>query len=343
MTEIITIKRNFSNLVLEAHPWSLAQFIMWLDIKVSEYKVNGYMVLDDDKATKPRWLTDIGLSDVDESQEPYPVALLTSQPNKKHVIEANNCNVDPQNTDTVLNGEDDSQLNVIFPPSGGIDNFQGTEIPESVESQQNGESIGAEMNGMPKLEKEDDDVETCLHQGTFVVNDTGVCSDGNDSAESCDTAESELPILVKMDDFGTPSKMEPRIVICHDSSSCTRPSRKLPQADKARLIRRKPLTSGFHGGKQFVWGSKHDFSSFKPKGRRYNNYTQEQRQRIAELSMQMGPSLAARELSKELKLPISESTVRSIRTRYTVTRSKSSHSTLLSRKHTFGRRSSSPD
>jgi hypothetical protein len=29
----------------EAQPWTLTQFVMWLDLKLSEFKIKGYMVL----------------------------------------------------------------------------------------------------------------------------------------------------------------------------------------------------------------------------------------------------------------------------------------------------------
>lgn len=41
------IKEDFANIVesITLQPWTLLQFIVWLDLKLAEYKINGYMVL----------------------------------------------------------------------------------------------------------------------------------------------------------------------------------------------------------------------------------------------------------------------------------------------------------
>lgn len=55
-------------MVLQAPQWTLTQFVLWLDLKVAEYKVNGYMVLDDKTKTMPRWIEE----DVLETQPTAP-------------------------------------------------------------------------------------------------------------------------------------------------------------------------------------------------------------------------------------------------------------------------------
>ena len=45
MIDLCRIKEDFSVLVKEAQPWTLTQFVMWLDLKLSEFKIKGYMVL----------------------------------------------------------------------------------------------------------------------------------------------------------------------------------------------------------------------------------------------------------------------------------------------------------
>lgn len=39
------VKQLFSNMMKRVQPWILSHFIMWLDLKIAEYKVLGYMVL----------------------------------------------------------------------------------------------------------------------------------------------------------------------------------------------------------------------------------------------------------------------------------------------------------
>ncbi|VDI19647.1 Hypothetical predicted protein [Mytilus galloprovincialis] len=58
MIDLSKIKEDFSVLVKEAQPWTLTQFVMWLDLKLSEFKIKGYMVLDHNIKTKPKWLVD---------------------------------------------------------------------------------------------------------------------------------------------------------------------------------------------------------------------------------------------------------------------------------------------
>lgn len=44
--DLVDVKQLFSNMMRRVQPWILSHFIMWLDLKVAEYKVLGYMVLD---------------------------------------------------------------------------------------------------------------------------------------------------------------------------------------------------------------------------------------------------------------------------------------------------------
>lgn len=68
MMDLCQIKKDFSQMVLQAPQWTLTQFVLWLDLKVAEYKVNGYMVLDDKTKTVPRWIEE----DVLETQPTAP-------------------------------------------------------------------------------------------------------------------------------------------------------------------------------------------------------------------------------------------------------------------------------
>ena len=43
--DLCQIKKDFSQMVLQVPQWTLTQFVLWLDLKVAEYKVNGYMIL----------------------------------------------------------------------------------------------------------------------------------------------------------------------------------------------------------------------------------------------------------------------------------------------------------
>lgn len=40
-----TAQGDFSTIVQQLHPWVLSNFVMWLDLKVAEYKVLGKMAL----------------------------------------------------------------------------------------------------------------------------------------------------------------------------------------------------------------------------------------------------------------------------------------------------------
>ncbi|GAB1611132.1 probable serine/threonine-protein kinase DDB_G0282963 [Argonauta hians] len=44
--DLHTVKEDFADMVQKVQPWTLSQFVMWLDLKVAEYKVHGYMILD---------------------------------------------------------------------------------------------------------------------------------------------------------------------------------------------------------------------------------------------------------------------------------------------------------
>ncbi|XP_063424393.1 early growth response factor homolog 1-like [Mytilus trossulus] len=44
--DLVDVKQLFSNMMKRVQPWILSHFIMWLDLKIAEYKVLGYMVLD---------------------------------------------------------------------------------------------------------------------------------------------------------------------------------------------------------------------------------------------------------------------------------------------------------
>ncbi|XP_063425237.1 uncharacterized protein LOC134708538 isoform X2 [Mytilus trossulus] len=64
MLDLGFVKKDFTSLIGNIHPWMLSHFIMWLDIKVAEYKVYGHMVLDDTANDTPQWLRGNKSSDV---------------------------------------------------------------------------------------------------------------------------------------------------------------------------------------------------------------------------------------------------------------------------------------
>ena len=45
MMDLGSVKKDFSQLISQIQPWTLSHFVMWLDIKVAEYKVFGRMIM----------------------------------------------------------------------------------------------------------------------------------------------------------------------------------------------------------------------------------------------------------------------------------------------------------
>lgn len=43
--DLMGMKENFTSMVQKVQPWILSHFMMWLDLKVAEYKVHGCMIL----------------------------------------------------------------------------------------------------------------------------------------------------------------------------------------------------------------------------------------------------------------------------------------------------------
>ncbi|KAH3868407.1 uncharacterized protein LOC127867764 [Dreissena polymorpha] len=56
MMDLGSVKKDFSNLLSQVQPWTLSHFVMWLDIKVAEYKVFGRMIMDNTPNDTPQWL-----------------------------------------------------------------------------------------------------------------------------------------------------------------------------------------------------------------------------------------------------------------------------------------------
>ncbi|KAK3597046.1 hypothetical protein CHS0354_022052 [Potamilus streckersoni] len=48
MVDLISVKKSFSTVVEDVPPWIFSHFMMWLDLKVAEYKVYGYMLMDEE-------------------------------------------------------------------------------------------------------------------------------------------------------------------------------------------------------------------------------------------------------------------------------------------------------
>ncbi|KAL5009642.1 hypothetical protein ScPMuIL_011947, partial [Solemya velum] len=65
-----TAQGDFSTIVQQLHPWVLSNFVMWLDLKVAEYKVLGKMALDEDNVNDkgPAWM---GMGQAGMVQEPW--------------------------------------------------------------------------------------------------------------------------------------------------------------------------------------------------------------------------------------------------------------------------------
>ncbi|XP_033732841.1 uncharacterized protein LOC117322176 [Pecten maximus] len=47
LQELLSIKEDFGSMIDRIQPWILSHFVMWLDLKIAEYKVYGYMMLDE--------------------------------------------------------------------------------------------------------------------------------------------------------------------------------------------------------------------------------------------------------------------------------------------------------
>ena len=43
--DLMGMKESFSSMVQKVQPWILSHFMIWLDLKVAEYKVHGHMIL----------------------------------------------------------------------------------------------------------------------------------------------------------------------------------------------------------------------------------------------------------------------------------------------------------
>ncbi|XP_052804810.1 uncharacterized protein LOC128234563 isoform X2 [Mya arenaria] len=56
MLDLGAVKKDFSILLSQVQPWTLSHFVMWLDIKVAEYKVFGRMIMDNTPNDTPQWL-----------------------------------------------------------------------------------------------------------------------------------------------------------------------------------------------------------------------------------------------------------------------------------------------
>ncbi|XP_021369586.1 uncharacterized protein LOC110460779 isoform X4 [Mizuhopecten yessoensis] len=96
MLDLSKIKEDFSFMVKEAQPWTLTQFVMWLDLKLSEYKIKGYMVLDHEKTTKPRWLSPDDDNDAAGDIAPQPPNCPKCNTNNQGQTRADNSNQLPQ-------------------------------------------------------------------------------------------------------------------------------------------------------------------------------------------------------------------------------------------------------
>ncbi|XP_060068029.1 uncharacterized protein LOC132548221 isoform X3 [Ylistrum balloti] len=97
MLDLSKIKEDFSLMVKEAQPWTLTQFVMWLDLKLSEYKIKGYMVLDHEKTTKPRWLSPDDDNDAGGDIAPQPPNCPKCNTNNQGQTRADNSNQQRRN------------------------------------------------------------------------------------------------------------------------------------------------------------------------------------------------------------------------------------------------------
>lgn len=56
--DLMGMKESFSFMVQKVQPWILSHFMIWLDLKVAEYKVHGHMILDQTGIPSLHWLSD---------------------------------------------------------------------------------------------------------------------------------------------------------------------------------------------------------------------------------------------------------------------------------------------
>ncbi|XP_069110029.1 specificity protein transcription factor 3-like isoform X1 [Argopecten irradians] len=50
LQELLSIKEDFGSMIDRLQPWILSHFVIWLDLKIAEYKVYGYMMLNESHA-----------------------------------------------------------------------------------------------------------------------------------------------------------------------------------------------------------------------------------------------------------------------------------------------------
>ena len=43
--DLPSVKKDFSELISQIQPWTLGQFVIWLDMRIAEYKVFGRMIM----------------------------------------------------------------------------------------------------------------------------------------------------------------------------------------------------------------------------------------------------------------------------------------------------------
>ncbi|KAL3837594.1 hypothetical protein ACJMK2_022941 [Sinanodonta woodiana] len=123
MGDIGTLKRHFGQLLDEVQPWVLSHFVMWLDIKVAEYKVLGHMILDNTANDTPQWL-----------RNPKHGIVYT----EKNATEESQSNKSLQQSEsawTVHEKEANKQVNTDLSPRSDVGRRQVTPISSPQESQ----------------------------------------------------------------------------------------------------------------------------------------------------------------------------------------------------------------
>ncbi|KAK3595082.1 hypothetical protein CHS0354_043182 [Potamilus streckersoni] len=123
MGDIGTLKRHFGQLLDEVQPWVLSHFVMWLDIKVAEYKVLGHMILDNTANDTPQWL-----------RNPKHGIVYTEK-NASEESQSNKSLQQPESAWTIHEKEVSKQVNTDLSPRSDVGRRQVTPISSPQESQ----------------------------------------------------------------------------------------------------------------------------------------------------------------------------------------------------------------
>ncbi|XP_033733187.1 uncharacterized protein LOC117322409 isoform X4 [Pecten maximus] len=150
MLDLSKIKEDFSLMVKEAQPWTLTQFVMWLDLKLSEYKIKGYMVLDHEKTTKPRWLSPDDDNDAGNDVAPQPPSCPKCTSNNPGQSRADNSNqIQQRRNQNTFQRQQQRNRNLHFRRQGNESYIN--EVLNVGDNVQNSSSRGGNKDMMPQV------------------------------------------------------------------------------------------------------------------------------------------------------------------------------------------------